>query len=190
MEIMLGNYTKKNKIESFMSKIRTTIDYEILVPNDILSRTELMCMFVQEEIKEYFGIDEFLMLLYQGFINYAVKNPNPDRICREATRKKVKRVRERGDEVIKIVINEKEYIEKKEGSLYVNEDVFVNIRMPKYEAKKGQLILSELYSIKGIYVGMEELLANLWINFIEDYKDGTNKRAYRSLVKILKEVIR
>ena len=35
---------------------------------------------------------------------------------------------------------------------------------------------------------MEELLSSLWTNFIVDYREGNNKRAYKSIVKILQQL--
>lgn len=159
-------------------------EFEISIPKDVLARTELMCLYIEEEVNESFGLDEFVALLYNDFVKYAVKNPTPKRILREASSKKNKKST---DSVIKLVFNGVEYIEKSQNSSSLPYKR-VSIKMSKREAQKGKVILDEIRSSEGIYISMEELLSNLWSNFIEDYRTGTNKRAYTSIVKILKSL--
>lgn len=191
---------KRSFLNMILGAISNTEKYELSVPSDVISRTELMCLYISEEIDEFIGINDILYLLYKDFINYSIKNPLPDRILKEATSKGIvkKEVEEKEeDEYIKIVCDGVEYIEKvnnfeKKSKKKRVEDLNVSktvyVKLAKREAEKGIIILNELYVTKGVKVTMEELLRNLWVNFIYDYRNGTNKRAYKSVVKMLKSV--
>jgi hypothetical protein len=65
---------------------------------------------------------------------------------------------------------------------------YLDLKISKKEFRKGQLLLDELESLYSIKVPFDVMLSNLLINFIEDYKTGTNRRAYTSVVKMLKNV--
>lgn len=182
MEVLLRS--KKGVISKILDSINNVEAYEIKVPADILQRSLLLCRYIEDETKTRFQLSQLLILLYKNYILYSVKTPLPNRILEESTRKKTIK---KPQEYIKMVCNGVESWEKvvdSEKSIYREESVY--IKMDKGEAEKGKIILNELYFTKGVYITMEELLANLWINFITDYRDGTNKRIYSSIVKILK----
>lgn len=164
-------------IKEALSNTRTI---EIKLPSNVLHRTELMCIYISEEIKDTFTINDFLMLLYLDFVKYAIKNYNPKRVLKEAMRKNELYQ----DDELTIVINDKTYIANKNSIRYS----YVDITMSKSEIRKGEIILDELYDLYKFKIPFEVLLSNLWINFIEDYQNGTNKRAYTSIVKLLKQV--
>lgn len=188
---------RKSFLNRILDSLSCTEEYELTLPAGIVERAELMCLYVTEEVGEKFGLSEFLFLLYKDFIYYAVKNPVPKRILQEASRKTISnkvKPKKKDDEYIKIVCDGVEYLErpidykeKSKDNSFENKKI-VNIKMDKLEAKKGEIILEELYTTMGVRITMEELLGSLWINFIEDYRNGVNKRAYKSIVTILKRV--
>lgn len=193
---------KRSFLEKILDGLCCVDEFEIVLPSAIVERTELMCLYIKEETGQNFDVSDFLYLLYKDFVYFAVKNPVPRRILKEASRtvsvnnvekKKEKTATE--TEYIKIVCNGVEYLErpvnyveeKKEEKPIIKEKVVI-IKLDKKESKKGEIILDELYHTMGVEISMEELFASLWMNFIEDYKNGVNKRAYKSIVSILKRV--
>lgn len=176
----VGGSIKRNIRFNIMELLSTTKSFEIKIPSSVLNRTKLMCMYIQDEVDCTFTINDFFMLLYSDFVKYAVKNYNPKRVLRETMRKD----NNEDNNSLTIVIDDKKYIVKKENISYST----IIITMSKREIKKGEIILDELYDLYKYKIPFELLLANLWINFIEDYQNGVNKRAYTSIVKILKEL--
>ena len=152
----------------------------IKVPTDIIKRAELMCMYIEDDMNCDFKIDNLMMLLYMDFVKYAIKNYNPNRVIKEVYRK-----REEVSDTLDIQINGQVHRVKREGSIKYST---LEIKIPKKEFEKGQLILDELEALYNCHVSFEKMFGNLLINFIEDYKTGVNKRAYTSIVKILKSV--
>lgn len=154
----------------------------IRVPTNVLKRASLMCVYIQDDVGCEFELDNLLELLYMDFVKYAVKNYNPTRVLKEATRKQ----RDFDvDDTITIQIGGQAHKVKREDAVKYSE---VEVKLPKNEYKKGQLILDELESLYGCKIPFEVMFGNLLINFIEDYKEGINKRAYISVVKMLKRV--
>lgn len=156
--------------------------YVLYIPGDIVDRTELLCMYISEQLGEDVKISTIIMLLYIEFLHYSVTNPNLSRVLKEVTNKYV----EPPVEYIKIVCDGKVSYEKPEDTR-LKRNKIMKVKMDRSEAKKGEIILDELYYSLGVKVSMEELLSSLWINFISDYREGKNKRAYRSVLKLLKE---
>lgn len=155
---------------------------ELRVPTDVLKRADLMCMYIQEETECLFEIESLLEILYFDFVGYAIKNYNPSRVLKEASRKQRNF---NGHDAIILQMDGKEYKMSREQKIKHSS---IEIKMPKREYQKGQLILDELEALYGYKIPFEVMLSNLLINFIEDYKEGINKRAYTSILKILKKI--
>ena len=168
---------------SIFDRIKDTITntqtFEIRIKDDILYRTELMCMAISEQLKKEFDPSDLVTILYMDFVKYAIKNYNPERVLKEAT---IKNYQNEMDNYIKLITDGKEYVYKKNNRSYTT----VLYRLNKREVKKGELILNELNDLYKVKIPFEVLISNLWTNFIEDYKLGKNKRAYTSIVKLLK----
>lgn len=177
-----SNYQILDIVKSISQLFSFNKVIHIKVPTNVIKRAELMCMYIEDDIDCDFKIDNLMMLLYMDFVKYAVKNYNPTRVLKEATRKQ--RNFEDSD-TIKLQINgEVQEVKRKNTINYST----LEIKIPKKEYQKGQLILDELQSLYGCTIPFGVMFGNLLVNFIEDYKDGTNKRAYTSIVKILKRV--
>lgn len=190
---------RRNLLKIVVDALSFTEDYILIMPGDIVDRTRLLCMYVEEETGVSFSESEVVYLLYADFLNYYVKNPCQNRILKEVGRKvnsyKEKKKSDKDeDEYIKIVCDGVEYLEKpidvdrnkEKSNDNINKNKTVCIKMDKREAQKGKIVLDEIYITMGVRISMQELLASLWINFIEDYRNGKNKRAYKSIIKVLK----
>lgn len=168
-----------NFIENLFA-VESDPEFELCIPDNILHRTELICEYIKTEKGYDFEVEGFLMLLYMDFIKNCIKNYNPRKVLKQLTENYYKdqyiTAVNFGDtpEIIPIV-------KYKKTKLVIS--------MAEEDVRKGQLILDELYDLYRYRIPFSKLLENLWIGFIEDYKTGENKRAYHSIVKILKECL-
>lgn len=154
-------------------------EFTISIPDNIIHRTELICSYIRDEQGYDFEIENFLMLLYFDFIKNSIKNYNPKKVFEDLNKDFYK------EEYIDLVIHNEHCRVRTAKYNKTN----ITMSMAKEDVKKGQLILDELYDLYGYRFQFSKLLENLWIRFIEDYKTGTNKRAYHSIVKLLKECL-
>lgn len=167
-----------NLIEKVFA-VESDPEFELCIPNNILHRTELICEYIKTEKGYDFEVEGFLMLLYLDFIKNCIKSYNPRKVFKQLTEEYYQ------DQYLTAVncgVSEIIPIVKYSKTNLV-------ISMAEEDVRKGQLILDELYDLYGYRISFSKLLENLWIGFIEDYKTGENKRAYYSIVKILKECI-
>ena len=184
MELSMNK--RKGVWRTLIDMLSYTEEFKVIMAGDIVDRTKLLCIYIEEETGESFDLGAFILILFRDFLNYSVKNPLPSRILSEISTKPLK---EEKDEYIKIVCNGVTSYEKPFNSTErINRKRVVKVKMDKREAQKGKIILDEIYFSQGISISMEELLSSLWTNFIVDYREGNNKRAYKSIVKILKQL--
>lgn len=168
-----------NFIERLFS-VESDPEFELCIPDNILHRTELICEYIKTEKGYDFEVEGFLMLLYMDFIKNCVKNYNPRKVLKQLTEDYYK------DQYI-TAVNFGSTPEVIPIVKYKKTKLIIS--MAEEDVKKGQLILDELYDLYRYRISFSKLLENIWIGFIEDYKTGENKRAYHSIVKILKECL-
>lgn len=180
--IFSASFSLLDKIVSIFSKeeVEESIKtFDVTLPTNVLTRTELICKYIKSEKGYDFEIENFLMLLYLDFIKSSIKSYNPKKIYDELTTK---------------------YYEKRTMLLNIGDESFevetsnitlttLEISIGKEDYEKGQLILDELYDLYKIRISFNRLLESLWIGFIESYKRGENKKAYGQIVKLLKETL-
>lgn len=168
------------KIKNILQNLLVTESspmFTLHIPNNTLYRTELICKYISDEQGYDFGLENFLMLLYLDFIQDAIKHYNPHKIF----------------ELLKKSYYTSETIILSNGiDTYSIDKVDLNvcnltITMSESDVKKGELILNEIYELYRYRFQFSKLLESLWLNFIEGYKCGDNKRAYHSMVNLLKK---
>lgn len=176
MELITSNNGLFCRMYNFIENLSSTREVELAIPSDIFYRTELMCECVSDELEIDFQIQHFIYALYENFIHDAITKYNPKKILQA-----LKDFPYYG-ETLNIVINGEKTIFEKNQHKIVN----ITITMKKCDIKKGELILSEIEELYGYNASFEKLMSAIWIDYIEDYKKGNNKKAYTSIVKLLK----
>lgn len=184
-EILHNNFL--NKVTYFLydlfdaftqeEKVKT---FTISIPSDVLLRSKLICEFIESEIHDDFNLDNMLMLLYLDFIKDSIENYNPKTVYTLLNKSYY--------DTRNIVIasgNDSVSIDRAPVAL---SDLKMSISTEDY--KKGQLILDEIYEIYQSRYSFAKLIECLWMNFIYSYKTDENKKAYRSIVKMLKECLK
>lgn len=160
-------FVQKEKIKSF----------SITIPSHVLYRSKLICSYIETEIHDSFSLDNLVMILYLNFIKDCIRNYNPVSVYNLLNKiyydsKNI--VLSCGDESISIDLDP-----VKLSSL--------DMCIAEKDYEKGQLILDELYELYGCRFSFSNLIECLWMDFICSYKNGQNKRAYHSIIKMLKE---
>lgn len=166
------------KLRSFIESlsIKKEMMFDINIPKNIVFRTQLICKCVEEEHDYTFNLNNFLMLLYIDFIKTSIKTYNPEKTFQLLTKSFF--------EPDLILSNgSDQYNIKRTNFEYSN----ITVTIKKEDYDKGQLILDELYDIYRYKINFSHLIEALWLDFIECYKTGSKKRAYYSIVKLLKE---
>lgn len=170
---------KKNFFKLILQKVSYLEQLEVVVPRHIVDRTKLICAYIEEETQLTFRLDDFLSALYIDFCMYYIKNPTKKDLLKEILNEK--------NELIKIVCDGVVSYENPINVTQVkqlNKKIIITIQ--KKEAEKGRIILDELYINYGVDLTLGQLIANLWVNFVSDYKAERYKKVYIKLFKILK----
>lgn len=169
-------YKIKNIIDSFFLTDCNSL-FTLQIPNSTLYRTELICRYISDETEDSFELENFLMLLYMDFIKNSIKNYNPEKVFQ-----KLRKIYYDSDTLI-ISNGTESYSFDRTNINLCN----ITISMSKKDIEKGQLILDEIYELYRYRFSFPKLLESLWLNFIDDYKTGDNKKAYQSIIDLLKE---
>lgn len=161
----------------FLDSFSSTVSLTITVPTAIYLRTKLLCEYISEEVDVDFDIANFLMLLYLDFINSSIKKYEPLKMYRS-----INPIYQQ-NETLKITQGKKVLAEYKRNN---ESKTSLFITMDKKDAVKGEMILYELDELYGHNLKLEQMMGNLWINFIEEYKRGDNQKALNTIIKMLK----
>lgn len=153
--------------------------FYVNIPENILCRTQLICDFIQEEHDCVFGLNNFLMLLYLDFLKTSVKSYNPEKLFKLLSKDFFQ---------ADIIISNgtEDYSINRTNYNFSN----LTISMNRWDFEKGQLILDEIYDLYKYKFSFSHLIQALWLDFIENYKNGTNKSAYYSIISLLKQCLK
>lgn len=150
---------------------------DINIPKNVLIRTKLLCRYIEEEQDVEFDLNNFLMLIYLDFVKTSIKTYDPEKIFKMLTKD--------------YLSNNKILLSNGTDSCYIekNKTEFSNITITieKKDYEYGQMILDEIYDLYKYRISYSHLLESLWMDFMECYKNGTKKRAFKTIIKLLKD---
>lgn len=161
----------------FFQSCSTTIDVEIRLPRNIFLRTKTICNYIESQLDETFGVEDFIFTLYEDFINRSVRQYNPKKLYDLVTQSYD------NHDTITLIFGDETY-EYPRTNIQYTEIVF---SMGKEEVNNGTLLLSEIYDLYGVSVNFDKMMTNIWVNFIEEYKRGDCNKALRQIIKMLKK---
>ncbi|WCK56954.1 hypothetical protein PP175_27575 (plasmid) [Aneurinibacillus sp. Ricciae_BoGa-3] len=174
---------KKNGLLSFISHFigieeEVSPTLYVQVPTTVGLRTEMLCEYFNRKYEppEQIGIQEFIMLLYFNFLDSSIEKYDPMKIYRTLHKSYL------NEEPLEIVNNGKVTHYQPKG---YNKTRY-EIDMDKSSIRKGEILLMELDELYGHSLTVEKMLASIWINFIEAYKRGDDKKFSDSILKLLK----
>lgn len=175
MEAMRNEGFFSRIINCFRAEPNTT-DIELIIPKDVFYRTELMCECISDELDLDFELAHFLTALYDNFIYEAVTRYDTKKIARSL------QLRKKYERKTIITIDGKQEV----YNLIADNTNTILIEMQNNDIKKGELILSELKALYHCDASFPELMSSIWIDYIEQYKQG-KKTAYSQLLNLIKE---
>ncbi|UYZ38984.1 hypothetical protein OD350_29290 (plasmid) [Clostridium beijerinckii] len=167
-----------NMLSKYLHKDSDYITVTIILPKEVILRTQLICNYISEEEDCYFDLNSFLLLLYLDFIKDCIEKYDPKKVLQRLTYNYL-------DKKPLIITNGYEKYQLNSTSSYYE----YNINFEKTEASKGELILDELHELFHCHISFNTLIEQLWVSFIYRYKTGENKKAFAYLRRILKENI-
>lgn len=189
MDIVLDNekYGLLSKIRSFFHSCRVTsmTPIALTIPADVLDRTEIICKQITHDIVEdenddlEVTIDEIVLVLYENFLKENTKHYNSKRVYELLSKNFL------GIKTIRIGTG-KEF----ETINYLPKDISISevgIEFDNSLIEQGELILSEIYHIYKVKFNIKHLISQIWINYIEEYKQGKRKYSYKALVDMIKD---
>ena len=164
-----------NLLDAFVQEdeIKT---FTVSIPSDVLYRSKLICEYISDEIDEDFSLDNLLMILYLNFIKECVKNYNPKSTLNLLNKQYY-------DNKNIIISNGKDNVSIDRTPIRLSHLKFSIVTK---DFKKGKLILDEIYELYQSHYSFSKLIECLWMDFIYSYKTGQNKKAYHSIVNMLK----
>lgn len=171
-------YNLKSHVNSWLNSMAKSNLLNLRIPKNVYLRTELICKYIEDKFEVDFDIANFIMILYLNFLDTSVERYEPKKIQDTLTRSYGY------DDNEPLIIHDKgKYfkIEDKKTIYYK-----IEIEMDKRDVEKGLLLLDEIEDIFGASPSLEEMIATLWINFIEEYKAGRNKDALKQILILLK----
>jgi len=169
-----------DKIRYFLSDlfaIEEIPSFTLQIPKNILLRTELLCKYISEDKGYSFNLENFLMLLYLDFIKTTIKEYNPEKVFKMLSKSYY------DNSVIKLSNGIDSCLIDRTDINICN----ITITMDEDDLKKGQLVLEEIFELYKHRYSFSRLMEALWLNFIDGYKRGENKKAYQSIVKLLEK---
>jgi hypothetical protein len=167
-----------DRLFSLLISPSSTIDMSLTIPKLVYLRTKWFCEDLYDEQGVQIGTAEFLDTLYNDFIKDSSKQ-DPLKLYHSI---KSWDFSIRRDLTIHDYQNNIEYCkeEQEPAAHYV-----ITIPMKRKLFERGEIILAEWDELFGHDMDLEQLVAALWIQFIEQYKRGDNKRAMAAFKKKL-----
>lgn len=166
-----------NLFSEYMSYFSKVELLKIVVPKNVYLRTQLICEYIEDNEGFYINVTDFVNLLYREFLSFSIEQYNPSQIHREITRSN------KFHEKLKIHANDETF----EYNKQIGKRSILSFTIDKKGAEKGRLLLEEMDDLFGNVPSLEEMIAIIWINFIEDYKAGKNKKALQDIVFLVEK---
>lgn len=147
--------------------------YTLTIPVYIFYRTQLICKYITHDKGYLFEIENFLMLIYEDFISNCIKKFSSIEI--------IKNISKYDND--SIIISNGTF---KESILRGHKTCCIQISIEDSLTETGKIICAELYESNGFKIDFQTLFERIWINYISDYLNGDNEKAYTNILKMLK----
>ena len=172
--------TENDFFSKFLSKLTktSTIHLKIEVPVNLYLRGEIICEDVSELSEMDFDQEDLMYLLFNDFLLFAKKNPNPVTIYQLLTSLE----REAGKEAV---------LEKQsQGNIFNltykssgNKMKTIQIRFRRKLALRGEVLLADLEEAQPEHgYTLEALLSLLYCDFVDKLRKGNNPEVINTIV--------
>lgn len=191
----MGKYSQANLIDEELSLIRSNnfigkmlhkmnktsvILLSIHVPLNSYLRAEIFCEDIQDLSEMPFSQNDLMKLLYEDFLYFAKKNPDPKKMFKMLTTLE----RESGKDTV---------LEKQTDSIFklIHKDQHqeletLDIRMRRKYALRGEVLLADLEEDHPNHgYTIERVIELLYMDFIDKLRKGDNTEAMNTILRIL-----
>lgn len=159
-----------------------TVTVKLQLPVPVVLRAQAFCEDIEELSGTTFNQTNLLDLLYNDFLLYAKKNPEPKIIFKMLTTIDEESGKDRGlvqegKTVFKTVYQNKNYSEK-----------MLPFKVKRKHALRGEILLADLEEIYPDHnYSIELLLKLLYCDFIDKFRKGHNKDAVKNILASLQD---
>ncbi|MGX2958067.1 hypothetical protein JNUCC23_02090 [Peribacillus sp. JNUCC 23] len=166
---------KMNKASSVLLTIK--------VPLTLYLRAEIFCEDIQDLSETKFDQNDLIDLLYNDFLLFVKKNPNPrshfkllTSLDREAGKDSGLEKKE-GESVFKLIHKDKE--QKMQS---------IEMRMRRKHTLRGEVLLADIEEVQANHgYTLEKVFELLYIDFIEKFRTGDNTGAIDNILSLLSD---
>lgn len=168
----------------FLQKVNktSTVLLTIEVPLNLYLRAEVFCEDIQDLSEMPFSQTDLINLLYNDFLTYAKKNPDPLALFRLLTSLdqqagKDVRLEKQGKSVFKLIQKD---VQQERKTL--------QLRMRRKFALRGEVLLSDLEEVQPNHgYTLERIFELFYIDFIDKFRKGDNAAAIQNILALLED---
>jgi hypothetical protein len=168
----------------FLQKVNKTssVLFTIEIPLNLFLRAEVFCEDIQDLAEMPFVQNDLINLLYNDFLTYAKKNPDPHALFRLLTSLdqqagKDARLEKQGGSVFKLIHKD------------VHQEMkILQLRMRRKFALRGEVLLADMEEFQpGHGYTLERVFELLYIDFIDKFRKGDNSAAIKNILALLED---
>lgn len=179
----LGLIGSQDFISRFLNKVNKTssVLFTIQVPKNSFLRAAVLCEDIQELSELPFVQNDLLNLLYNDFLIYAKKHPDPRAIFNLLTSLeqsgKEQRLQQQNKSVFKMIHQDSR-----------QDKVEMQLRMRRKVALRGEVLLADMEEVQPDHgYTLERIFELLYIDFIEQFRKGNTADAMNKIIALLEE---
>lgn len=160
----------------------TNVYFRIEIPNNLFLRGEVFCDDIQELAEMKFTQNDLMNLLYNDFLTYAKKHPEPRAILNllislERSGKSSELEQQQVKSVFKLVHRDVQ-LEMKS----------VPIVMRRKSALRGEILLADMEEVHPNHgYTLERVFELIYIDFIQKFRKGDNAAALSNILALLND---
>jgi hypothetical protein len=166
----------------FLQKVNKTSSVLLMidVPKNLFLRAEVFCEDIQDLSEMPFSQNDLINLLYNDFLTYAKKNPNPRALFRMLTSLdqqagKDTHLAKQGESVFKLIHKD------------VRQEMkTLQLRMRRKFALRGEVLLADMEEVQPQHgYTLERVFELLYVDFIDKFRKGDNAAAIKNILSLL-----
>ncbi|MYL34488.1 hypothetical protein GLW08_13255 [Pontibacillus yanchengensis] len=162
-----------HQVVRMISSFSTMVEVQVTVPSFVYLRAKILCEHIEEEYEMAFRLNDLIWILYKDFMRHSFHKADLYQVY--------KTFQERMDDSIE-VYHYGQLVERfQHKSTQVNN--IIVMKVPKKEVRDGEALLAEMDTLYPNSLMFEDMVSQLLIHFMEQYKHHSSKDMVHSLVK-------
>lgn len=162
----------------------STVLLVVEVPVNLYLRTEVFCEDIQDLSEVAFEQNDLINLLYNDFLLFAKKNPDPRTLFKmltsidDVSAKERTFINEDNSSVFKAIYTENRDVPMQE----------LHIRMRRKAALRGEVLLADMEEVYPNHgYTLEKVFELLYRDFIDKFRKGDNTEAVKAILSLLSD---